>query len=899
MSDWNIDSIIDRLQDRFNDEWNKIAWPVKRVIVFWYDPKRSYEDWVENLKLTCKWKEVKILKVKSYFQTKYILEKEDLESNYLVYIPEEEPLQPNENWLEDIRLYSGRFKADKLTVDIEECWINSTDNLSSEDIYLWLLEYSDFFDNKQRKEKFKEYYALLNSSEKWDMHFIYLCMIAACVKAQDSSFRSILIQLFWWENDEENEKWKSIKISNMERRFWMIAEREYWYFTAWEPSLKDLLYKIIFWWMYYKAPNLKIWKDKKHAEFLKDQNWEVSLTSNKFIKAHSFLEYWLSNEKGREIFRFLENDFFTNRKLNYESFVEDLEKWTEITRIFFLSKIDEYVIRFLKSKFNSNDFNKAEDIIKSRKNTLWYSEYENEYNFIYYGNLFRKDLYEIQLTETKSDEMRNNYVNNYYKVDFHYRKCLASYHTLSIESRIESQNLFKEALEYYNNTYAEWLYELNNRRYKLLESENFKSDWGKLASKKQWNFWNDYVLWNLKPNWKYWKILVIISDAFRYEAAKDLSERLPLTVPCEYEIHAIQSTLPSFTKLWMAALLPHDDLHFHNTEKQWDIDSWNTPTWSLKDRNQILNSAYENSIAIKYDEFKTKKQNEQRSLLQGKNVVYVYHDIIDANANGDNVPLETENCINDLVNIVKTFSYSPFNFSRILITADHWYLYQMNPLDETDKSRKTISSLNDTARFAIGETTELEKEKLTNNTNDFIVHLDYIWEKNLSVCTPWADSRYKRSWEYKKFDHWWATLQEIVVPVIEYLYKWKWKDSIKYATISLKTIPSSVTTNSFSITVTQDDIVDNQNILTWEYNIVIRKYTSKEPVSSVIPFIADKKSSLPSERQTQVPVEILPVTIEKDELCEIHIEAKDTVKNNYEVDYPIKINIWIQNEFWF
>jgi hypothetical protein len=90
------------------------------------------------------------------------------------------------------------------------------------------------------------------------------------------------------------------------------------------------------------------------------------------------------------------------------------------------------------------------------------------------------------------------------------------------------------------------------------------------------------------------------------------------------------------------------------------------------------------------------------------------------------------------------FSYSPFNFSRILVTADHGHLYQMKALEETDKSRRTTASQQDTSRFAIGKTDMLEKEKSEKNYNDLVVHLDYLREKDLSVSTPWSDMRYKK-----------------------------------------------------------------------------------------------------------------------------------------------------------
>ena len=153
MSDTDLQNIQERLQNKFNEEANLLAWEKKRAIVFRYDWKKSYEDIIDDLQLTCKWSDVKILKVTSYFEAKYLLEHEDTTSHYLLYFPEDRA-KPQENWLEDIRLYSSDFNADKLAIEINECKIEWFENLSLWDIYDKLLPYEDFFNNKQRKRGF-------------------------------------------------------------------------------------------------------------------------------------------------------------------------------------------------------------------------------------------------------------------------------------------------------------------------------------------------------------------------------------------------------------------------------------------------------------------------------------------------------------------------------------------------------------------------------------------------------------------------------------------------------------------------------------------------------------------------------------------------------------------------
>ena len=56
------------------------------------------------------------------------------------------------------------------------------------------------------------------------------------------------------------------------------------------------------------------------------------------------------------------------------------------------------------------------------------------------------------------------------------------------------------------------------------------------------------------------RAFVIISDAFRYEAAKELTETLNGRYRMNAQLSAMLGVLPSYTALGMASLLPHETL---------------------------------------------------------------------------------------------------------------------------------------------------------------------------------------------------------------------------------------------------------------------------------------------------------------------------------------------------
>ena len=60
------------------------------------------------------------------------------------------------------------------------------------------------------------------------------------------------------------------------------------------------------------------------------------------------------------------------------------------------------------------------------------------------------------------------------------------------------------------------------------------------------------------------KVFVIISDAFRYEAAQELTQVLNGTYRFEADLTSQLGVVPSYTALGMASLLPHQTLTYQH-----------------------------------------------------------------------------------------------------------------------------------------------------------------------------------------------------------------------------------------------------------------------------------------------------------------------------------------------
>ena len=140
----------------------------------------------------------------------------------------------------------------------------------------------------------------------------------------------------------------------------------------------------------------------------------------------------------------------------------------------------------------------------------------------------------------------------------------------------------------------------------------------------------------------------------------------------------------------MAALLPGktlsvtEDMHVFVDEM---------PTRTTADREKILCASNPNSVAVQYGDIIGMKRAQRRELIQGKEVVYIYHNTIDAI--GDKAPTEQKvfeactDALEELAGLVRVI-VNDMQGTDILITADHGFLYTYRPLTEGDKVGREV-----------------------------------------------------------------------------------------------------------------------------------------------------------------------------------------------------------------
>ena len=273
--------------------------------------------------------------------------------------------------------------------------------------------------------------------------------------------------------------------------------------------------------------------------------------------------------------------------------------------------------------------------------------------------------------------------------------------------------------------------------------------------KRQEDFYRNYLKAYEGKN----RVIVIISDAFRYECAKELMERLELDEKCTPKLECMISGLPSVTSVGMASLLPHKELQ---VDEKLNVTVDGKSCGDLVSRDRILKAQNENNAALSFDEVASANKETIRELLQKKNIVYIYHNQVDAR--GDKPASENEvfiACAEAIEEIHKLIKKLTVNVSaaKFFITADHGFLYKRDKLHEFDKvSYEQEICVYPNKRFLL-TTQKVDEPGIKSRMMAYLNHL--------YVTTPIGADIFKVSGGGQNYVHGGSSLQEMLVPVIE------------------------------------------------------------------------------------------------------------------------------------
>lgn len=435
------------------------------------------------------------------------------------------------------------------------------------------------------------------------------------------------------------------------------------------------------------------------------------------------------------------------------------------------------------------------------------------------------------------DKYIRAYIEEWMLVDTAYRKAVRNYRHGDLADAKTCLNL-DALMEEMNATYDQHLDTLNREWLKCLSQYNF--DYHNIRAPKQYDFYKREV----EPYDQ--KVVVIISDGLRYEAAAELLASLHGDPKNTADIGHQLASIPSKTNIGMAQLLPGRELTF--ADGSIAIDGIKTD--GIANRRQILTLKNPDSTAEQFSILQGKTQEELREIFKRK-VVYVYHDVIDArgdkSASEDRTFLAVDEAIEDLKKFIKSL-HATYNVARVLVTADHGFLYNDRPIEEKDKENspngKAIQNHN---RFEISF-----ESKPVEMGYKFPLSATTKFSGEEFVTIPQSVNRYKLQGVGHQYVHGGGSLQELVVPIIE--------SSRKRQEITKKVTPILVQRGQLRVVsnILRAHILQSNKVSRFEKEITISVglYKDLELVSNEQTFLLNSTEEAPSERMHRVDLNL-------------------------------------------
>ncbi|MDP2243362.1 BREX-1 system phosphatase PglZ type A [Pseudomonas sp.] len=425
-----------------------------------------------------------------------------------------------------------------------------------------------------------------------------------------------------------------------------------------------------------------------------------------------------------------------------------------------------------------------------------------------------------------------------------------------------------------------------------VEAEQRLEHWKIAGVPNQQDFYERWVRPQFEKN-RSKRLVVIISDALRYEAAMELRERINEKRYSEATLASQLGVLPSYTTLGMAALLPHKTLEYRESASDTVFVDGQSSAGTLQ-RDKIL-SQY-NSMAVTAEQVKAWSRDEGREALKDQQLVYVYHNVIDDRSDSGG-PSEADTfhhvevAIEELTELTRKILMH-FNTSTVLITADHGFLFQQSKLEVADRTTlvdKPASAFKSKKRYVLGHILPAAKEVWSGTTR-----LTAGTTSDTRFWIPKGANRFHFIGG-ARFVHGGAMPQEIVVPVLTVNQlrgeKAEKRTKRKVGVISPKSALKMVT-NIQRFDLIQTEVVSEQVL---PVTVAVAIYENEQPVSSEEVVTFDCATDAMSERMKQVRLSLAGNDFDRRKDYFLIIRDKDL---NTELErYRVTIDLAFTDDF--
>jgi uncharacterized protein (TIGR02687 family) len=832
---------------QLNEALNKIFNEEGHRIVFWNDPEREFQSLLQTLEPGLALEGITQLRLDEIgsLEVKIRLEREDTTGRYLLYSPAEEA-DYEDDWLLDIRLYSRSFRADRASIILDEL------GLINQHLRQHLADRRKFFDSKERLQKLKSLVAKDDIAADLDRK-----MMAVVTKADQPELFNIIRTIFHAYTDQGNEIdlddepniWEQMGKFDLTEPFWRMVRSAFGYEDE-DSTLKKLLIRLFVTDFAHQLKTeipialqnlvlpaagqanavvcLAQWRDSSSKGSSYDQ---LSSLVASLVRLEDYLhKYEVADLVDVMSFEIVEKRIASNLREMVQSTVDTINA----------DEVRAVASRRQAGHWASQNINGSQEVPRQAYRAV-YSALVAAADFFALRNQYRNGF-----EYTEAAAMYAAYEKEIFRFDQLYRLFCENADQAESKGWGILKPLRNELEACYINWYLQKMALSWGRFIDPKGSTALLSRWKIENISNQQRFYDRLVKPRLDEA-ENRRAYVIISDAFRYEAAQELTQELNGKYRFEAVLSSQLGVLPSYTALGMASLLPHETLGYKSNG---DVIVDGKPNASLEQRNEILKAV--GGIVCKADDLMAMKKEDGREYVSGRRVVYIYHNVVDAIGDYASTEEKTFDGVRKaIIEIADLVAYviNSLNGNYVVITADHGFLFNESPPGEPEKSKleqHPEGTIKAKKRYLIGANLP-DHESVWHGKTKITAGAD----GEMEFWIPKGANRFHFTGG-AKFIHGGAMLQEVVVPVItvRHVKGKSARDTLtKRVTVQVLGASHKITTYQHRFKLIQMEPVSER---VKPITLKVAVYEENEPVTNIETVTFDNTSENMEERSRWV-----------------------------------------------
>lgn len=776
---------------------------VRHRIVVWSDAETQFGDDSAAVALD----DVTVLTVaNNEFGLKHRILREEPVTRFLLYRPGEPP-EERHNWLLDVELAYCTFVADRETLLAQDVGLpEGAGHLAS--------EHGKFFTTAKRRTALAK-----RLSDGDSPGTVRLKMLAVITRTDDNALDSVLRALLQEAADRDDGAADLISQCWLDRYLWNATAAQYGYAPE-TPTIEDF----------------SLWLFEQSLTGVKPSG-APDAEGRKAAAAAVFFRGWQDSVKYSPGFRALSTAAAQALDVKNKIAAQDVRTLLQSDAF---RAFDEKIVTALSTGVTERGMSSREvaDWVRERRRTFWVNDPSDDqhildhlYQAIGAAANFLAAVESFSPSIDSFDDGLSKYAGSWFHIDQHYRQF--TFHTRAADNHPVLEGLRDKVEKFYSNKFLRPLGDAWQHRVDTAHP------WRAATVRSQQRFFDTRVAPVLKGGRN--KVVVVISDGLRYEVADELRTRIRQQDRFDAELDHMLGVLPSYTQLGMAALLPHaslqpDDKGFVHVDGQ--------PSAGTENRAKLLEPV--GGTAIQAENFLSMTKDEARDLLKSVQVLYVYHDRIDkrgdAKATEAQVFTAAEETFTELLGLLRKLANA--NANNVLITADHGFIYQDTPIDDSEfisEPPHGDALVHRSSRFVFGRDL-----KVTNAFTKFSAR-DLDLAGDLEVLIPKSIGRLRRPGSGTRYVHGGAALQEIVIPVLA--VNKKRSSDVRIVDVELVVRSTTITTGQILVEMYQATAVGDK---VQPRTLRIGLYAGDELISDQVSHTFDLQADDPRDRTVTV-----------------------------------------------